>query len=764
MDDYSQFKKRIRHRAEILEETIRELESAGLAEGPAAERWRAYLDGIGESLHDPLLKIAVAGSVKSGKSTLINSLIGADLLKRGAGIVTAFITRVITSEGPGGWVELKSWRQINREINAGLRMLPIFAQEEDAREDLDIRRPEDRERIAFWLGRMKSEWLQSRGNIDPHFMFLERCLQGYPLIADEIGDEIGRSVFDAGTLPRHQFYVGDESRSVWVRDVELHYPVPWLGEHIELADLQGSDSPNPAHFELLQKYLLESRFIIYVISSRTGLREADFKLLDLLKALRVFPQTLFVLNLDLDVHGDRDDLDKIYERVRSELAWVAPDPQLFAFSALYRLLRQIGDRSSKHDRHHLKFWKESKAISKATETGFASFKSELEERILARKSQVLLGFGLSRLEMVAANVLDSARIGQAVLERSADGIREAGEQLRTRHIALQSTLENLADTVSGLNQSLKREVGAKIDACFDSARGRIVRESLDMVEHFPAGLACGREISDHAALVREYYGFYLEFRRDLIRRLTERVNLRIMEFAKDEELALRERIRESSRALWAFFDAALADYRRDLLGPDTQPGDAPARYPAGEPDFSGVPLPPPFSSFLERGSLARGIFFLKFGLSSVAGVLSQIMAKMRKTALPGLEDKSVDELFEKAVRHARDEARSELRRAFADFRENLKSGYLYRIVDEGCIFLLREFKARAEMAHVDFSNLLRQSELKGEQKVAAVEALTRARQITSAMIEELEDLRRDVRAGAPGPAEEATREEGALPE
>jgi len=48
--NYSQFKKKIRHRAEILEKTIRELEGAGMAEGPAAERWRAYLGGIGESL------------------------------------------------------------------------------------------------------------------------------------------------------------------------------------------------------------------------------------------------------------------------------------------------------------------------------------------------------------------------------------------------------------------------------------------------------------------------------------------------------------------------------------------------------------------------------------------------------------------------------------------------------------------------------------------------------------------------------------------
>jgi len=202
-----------------------------------------------------------------------------------------------------------------------------------------------------------------------------------------------------------------------------------------------------------------------------------------------------------------------------------------------------------------------------------------------------------------------------------------------------------------------------------------------------------------------------------------------MEFARTRNSCCAKRIRESSRALWAFFDAALADLQARPPGTGHQPGDAPARYPAGEPDFSGVPLPPPSARFWNGAASRAEFFFLKFGLSSFAGVLSRIMAKMRKNCPPSLEDKSVEELFEKAVRHARDEASSELRHAFADFRENLKSAYLYRIVDEGCIFLLREFKARAEMAHVDFANLLRQSELKGEQRVAAATALTRARQI-----------------------------------
>ena len=746
MDNYTNFEKKILYRAEILEETIRELEQTGTAEAPVVERWRGYLEGLGRSDPDALLKIAVAGSVKSGKSTLINALIGEDLLRRGAGIVTAFLTRTISEKTPGGWVELKSWEQINNEVNAGVRMLPVFAQEEGARERLNIRVPEDLERISFWLDRMKTEWLQSRGNIDPNFMFLERCVRGYPLIRDEIGEEVSRIALDASTILRHQFYVGDDTMSVWVRDVELYYPISWLGDRIELADCQGSDSPNPAHFELLQKYLLQAHFIIYVISSRTGLREADFKLLNLIKALRMFPQTLFVLNLDFDIHADRDDLDRSIERVRSELSWVTSDPKVFSFSALFHLLRQLGEKSSKFERRRMKLWRESKSLSKITESGFTAFKRELDERIRLHKSQVLLGFGLSRLEMVAANVADSACIGQSALQKDSEGIKNIAEQLRTRHIALQSTLENLADTVSGLNQNLKREIGARIDTCFDAAKGPIVREAMETVDNCPARPECGPEVADYGKLIRGYYGFYLEFRRNLIRSLTERINLRIMELVKDEEALLRDKIRESSRALWAFFDTALADYRRDILGGNCE---STVAYPCGEPDFSGMTPPPPFSSFLERDSISRGIHFLKFGISSFTGILSGLKARISVNKTPGVAEKSVEDLFEKAMHLARAEAKSELAHAVSDFREVLKTAYLYRIVDEGSIFLLREFKARAEMAQVDFANLLRQSELRGDQRLAAAEALTHATQITSAMLEDLAELRQEIQAGLP---------------
>lgn len=742
MNRHMEFKKKIQYRAEILEETIEALETSGLLGESAAAKWRGYLAGACESFKDHLLKIAVVGSVKSGKSTLINSMIGADLLRRGAGIVTAFITRVVSGEAKGGWIDLKSRAQINSEINQALRMLPVFAGEESEQREFVLHNPEDRSRIESLCAKMKTEWLQGRGGIDPYFLFLERILQGFDQVGEKIGEAPGRISLGEKEISEHQLYAGEEYRSVYVEDIEVHYPVSWLGENIELADCQGSDSPNPNHFELLQQYLLTSHFILYVVGSRTGLREADFKLLDLIKSMRMFPQTLFVLNLDFDILSSEDEIRAIAERVRSELGWIVPDPHLFSFSALSQLLKQLGEKASKPERRRFKLWKETK-VFKGAEAGWSLFKNELEERICAQRSRVLLGCGLSRLAMIAAGINDTVRVRRSALETNLAGVEEREEKLRARHLALQSTLQNLSDTVSGLNRSIKSDLDTIIDRCFDSSGGTIIREALDLVDHYPVSMDRQKEIADYAGLIREYYGFYLEFRRSLSRHLIEKINLRIVEFAKEEEYRLAERIRKSSEALWSFFDAALADYRGEI--PGATPGERiipPHNGFSGFAQAAGI-VPPCFSLFLQRNSLARGILFLKFGLTSFPDILSGIKSQMRRLKGKGEDDQPVEPLFLKAREMARSEARSELLRAFGDFRESIRSGFFHRLVDEGCILLLEEFRTRAEMTQIDFTNLLQQGSLEGAQRLAAMETLMRAQQITSAMLQEIEVLRRE---------------------
>ena len=71
-------------------------------------------------------------------------------------------------------------------------------------------------------------------------------------------------------------------------------------------------------------YLLKSDLALYVISSRVGLRQADFQFFRELKRMGLAPHILSLLNLDLGEHTSFEELDRIRERVRRNSAPGSP--------------------------------------------------------------------------------------------------------------------------------------------------------------------------------------------------------------------------------------------------------------------------------------------------------------------------------------------------------------------------------------------------------------------------------------------------------
>lgn len=758
MNDYLQFKRKIQTRVEVLEEIIQEMERHNLVEEASAARWKKHLGQVGISLQDTLLRIAVVGSVKSGKSTLINALAGCDLLKRGPGIITAFITRILTNGEIGGWIELKTWSQAFDELNTALRMLPVYHEEAGDSGSLDIRNEEDRRRLKVWLEKMQTEWLQGKGHLDSNFILLKGYLDGYSGLHGSLGDQVSRLILDKHSLAQHQRYVGHEGRSVYVRDVELRYPFPWLGENVEIADCQGSDSPNPMHYELLQQYLLGCHFILYVIGGRTGLREADFKLIDFIKTLRMFPQTLFVLNTDLDAHCSEEDLNSMVDRVRSELNWVVPNPRFFSFSALYHLLDRTGDAAPERERRRLEFWKEDESLVRTTETGFASFREHLGWRIGQQRTRILLGSGLSRLSMVAGSVLDTARVRKQFADQSLGTVKESAGRLKSRQMGLQGTLVTLANAISGLSDSLRRDLGEAVDRTFDPQSGQIVKDTLAVVENYPVDSHYKEELGDYRQLLQRLYRFYIEFRQSLSRYLVERVNLRAIEFAKEEEASLRDCLTRSTRAFWSLFSTAVCDYRRDLAAFQIELHADETFCDTDLPLFENI-VPPAFSAFMDQDAVARGVLFMKFGMGRFARFLRSLKARTGKDQDFFKWEAQKDETIDEAIKLVKSEARAELIRAFRNYSRDFKTTYLFRMLENATLRLIEEFRTRAEMAQVDFADMVKRSELEGEGKQAAMEVLNRASVIAEAMVEELDELRCAVNLESGPHAEPASRPE-----
>ncbi len=739
MNLYQQFKKNVEQRQALLEDRIRELEEQRLADPVQTAHWREALSRVKVSLEDQLLRIAVVGSVKSGKSTLINTLLERDLLKRGAGITTAFITRIKTSRDLGGWVELKPWKQVLEEINESLKLLPLPQGESHEMLDVDLRRPEDRDRLRDRVRRIQRDWQQARGPLDSHFILLNNMLQGYSAVENMIGDEVNRLLFEGHSIGQHQRFAGVESNAAYVRDMELHVPAPWLGESIEIADCQGSDSPNPLHLGHVQQYLMCSHFILYVINSRMGLRESDFKLLELVKTLRMAPQTFFVLNVDLDDHPDVADIRRILERVREELSWVVPHPRVYAFSGLYHLMDAQGESLAEAERSRFDLWRRCSSMSSLTREGFSAFRRDLIQRVCEQRTRVLCAVGLSRLCMVAGSLMDTAAVRRELLDRDVQHLQQSVADLRRRQKDLQATLETLKNAISGLRVSVTRDLGKAADEYFDLKDGPLVREITELVKHYPVEGRYERDLADPRGVVRTLHTFYANFRHDVSHHLIERTNARIIEFAREQEEFIGARLRDASRAFWSLYARALDEYRSEA-----------ARYGIslsspvglGESEWKAPPdlTPPTFGVIPEQQAVSRSILLMKFGLGRLSRFLTDLKGRMGAPADSGCREARGRERFEEAVALVKSETSAELLQSFRMYRDSFKREYLQGLVEQGARNLLEAFQSRAGMVQVDFGNLLDQSQLEGEDRLARIACLSRTREVAQRLLEELEEL------------------------
>lgn len=86
--------------------------------------WQKTCDAIKSQMAGEIIRVAVVGPIKSGKSTFINSLFKGEFLKRGAGVVTSIVTRVRNGKKLKAKLLFKSWDEINSDMEQALVLFP----------------------------------------------------------------------------------------------------------------------------------------------------------------------------------------------------------------------------------------------------------------------------------------------------------------------------------------------------------------------------------------------------------------------------------------------------------------------------------------------------------------------------------------------------------------------------------------------------------------------------------------------------------------
>ena len=107
------------------------------------DEWINACGDIKRQIVEEVVRVAVIGSVKSGKSTLVNSIFKNDYLKRGAGVITSIVTRIRSGNKLKAVLYFKSWEEINSEIEQALVMFPAWEKQYEGKR-FDIRQISDR--------------------------------------------------------------------------------------------------------------------------------------------------------------------------------------------------------------------------------------------------------------------------------------------------------------------------------------------------------------------------------------------------------------------------------------------------------------------------------------------------------------------------------------------------------------------------------------------------------------------------------------------
>lgn len=689
--------------------------------------WRQILTDLKAHLAEERCRVAVVGTVKSGKSTLINALVGQDLLKRGAGIVTAMITRIEPGETPRAVLVFKDWEEINGELNSAVSFFPsplLLTR----REPFDLRQEADRQLLAEILAQIDRRQLLHQDMMDKNFVLVQSYLEGYPQVATFLGNGDRRLELTGDEVFKHQQLVGREAAAVFLKDARLILPIPWAVAGLELGDCQGSDSPIPQHLAQVQQYLIGADLVLYVTSSRVGLRQADYKFLADLKRLRLGENCLFIINLDLAELEDLNEAQELIGGWRQELSFFQAQAPVFAFSALDLLLHKLREEGlplSPKDLGKLLTWEADAALTAFSRQEAARFISHLRHLLHERQTELLLTGSLGRLQTVGQGIRERLQVQERLLHQDLATCQEICRRLEERQQPFTDLLYSLHQALQGAVAGLQRELRQRIDKFCDFKHGAIGPQLVQFVlayEGNPERLELEDQLS---AFLPGLYQLYQGFQQSLLQFITQEINLLLVEFIQAQEDWIISEFNRVLEPLLVPLRDALQLYYREIAALGLG-GQAPQLQPPSwrKPENRQPPL---FSLELTLNLRIRSEALLRFGWQLMGEAWGRL-AKLwrRQQGIPPRE--RLHQALQQALGVIKRRTEQELAESLLNYAEGLKFRYFYPLISE--MAQARENALRSELAAVLV-------DLAGVNEALAAESDQKA--LWSAKIHELQD-------------------------
>jgi GTPase SAR1 family protein len=680
MDAYNYLKEEIlKINQEILDLISKAKSMPGMAETSFGD-WEKTCQGLPDQMAEDIMRVAVVGPIKSGKSTFLNSMLKGDYLKRGAGVVTSIVTRVRSGDRLSAHLYFKSWDEVNAEMEQALVLFPSLEWRKN-KSNFDIRSENERDQIQQALKSLSSEQLISHDTRNLNNVLLTSYIKGYDRVYDILSSDDTTRRYEETTFAEHKRFVGNEDLAVYLKDVQLQIPSAGTNQNIEIADCQGSDSSNPMHLAMIQDYLLLTHLIVYVISSRTGLRQADIQFLSMIKKMGILDNILFVVNCDFSEHDSMEELEILVNKVKDELALIKPDPEMYTFSALFNLFSSPQLELSEKDQLRMQQWKTEEELTDFSARETMRFQSAFDLKFSSRRGAVLWQNHLERLSVVLSGMDNWIEINRDMLARDSESTREMKQKLKTHQERVDQMKAVMKTTISGAVAKIKKKLNVDVNRFFDVHSGEIIKEIFTFIKDYKGLTQPVKGKADLSGVSRTMYLGYQDFKQSLDKFITEEINPEIIRFVKMQEKEIGTYFETITRPYNAMLSDAYDEYVRMMkklgvsLNLEGQPKiELPNMF--AQLQQSGL-NPPKLVATMHYSARIKTAAILRMGVFSLQRNLKKILKKPAGKRA---------EVFRQALRGGTQQMKRETLKSVVeqlkDFRENLKFAFLLKLVEK----------------------------------------------------------------------------------
>ena len=642
--------------------------------------WEKSCKSLRKGLGEDIIRIAVVGPIKSGKSTFLNALFNGDYLKRGAGVVTSIVTRIQAEKHSEAKLYFKSWGEVNSEIEKSLEMFPSLKLQSKGGK-FNIRQKKDRMSIQKAIGELNTEQIITNGRRNANIVLISFYLKGYDRVKDELSSNNKTREYKGNLFQKHKDFVGDEVLAVYLKDVLLKINSNAIDANIEIADCQGSDSSNPLHIAMIQDYLFSTHLIIYVVSSRTGLRQADIRFLSMIKSMRIMDNFLFVLNCDFSEHESVENMKNLAEKVKEEISAIKPVQEIYSFSALYNLFKTINKNLPQKDKMRFAQWQNETGFVDFSDKETERFKYSFERMIGQKRYSLLLKNYIEHHDLILSDIMRWAVITAGVLDKDASETTEIIKRINRHQEGMDKIKSMVNNTISGAVPKIKNEIKRDVNRFFDTRSSDVLGDIIGFIRNYKVSYRKYEENLKSSGFLNTLYPVFQEFKQALDTSVVENLTPEVIGFVREMEKKIYDDFKSVFRGYEAVIEEALAEYDSVLNMLQLTKSIKKEQRQIKMPDMDSIKEAsrlkiPPVITFIRYSAKIKTEAVMKLGFLSVIRIFKKIIKKP-------ISDNNSDELkaLKSGIRRMKRETEKSVIFHLNDYKENVKFKYLIKLVD-----------------------------------------------------------------------------------